>query len=527
MKRLSAMAGVSLVTMWKAVQALRKDGKVTVRRGGRIIAGNATEQPENSVQEAATTSERKRILIERDIITRIYAPGDTLPSIGKLSVQYGGSYYSIRKVLAALVKDKVLVPYKRTFRVPGLRSRQYQSSIAIFSSGDIANAVAGGSQRTKELIQSLENECANANIRVLCFGFDYFDSTTMARLRDFLRSNDSIIGSILMVGDWFLYAKDIEGIRWLNSLVSEIGLERKPIAVFDEMGDFELTGALAIRPEVRLFRISAKSAGQAMARMLIQLGHTHVAYLSWQHRYVWSQRRLRGIIDQYSKAGLAGNVFECTCSNLAAQYDLGWAASGMSVEEVRKINRKYGGMTPEGLENFLSYYHSFSSAGLFPDPDHPLLAACRKNFALLKELYARDTELAFFDSIHSALLTTSARLAFDIYLQPLFERALADSRITAWIAANDQTALHAIRYLRTVKKIPVPGAISVAGFDDTAESLEQKLTTYTFNMPAITHTMLAFLLGPRPHGKHVHAHPSEIEGVIIQRETCARADKGG
>jgi DNA-binding transcriptional regulator YhcF (GntR family) len=525
--RLARSAGVSLVTMWKAVQAFAEKGKLTVKMGGRITAAASPQSTPPQCPQHPSLWQKKRVQIEQDLRSGAFTPGELLPSLSELQARYGMSYLTLKKILSSLVTDKALVPFKRTYRVPGVRGRRFQSAIAIFASGEKETGIGTGSQRTQELIQSVENECAKSDITVLFFAFDYFDPSTMDRLRTFLSTHKNMLGGIFLAGDWFLHTKHAGGMDWINGLIGQISLARKPLAVFDEMGDFELPADRPAGSTVRLFRIPAKTAGRDMARMLIQLGHTRTAYISWQHGYVWSQRRYQGAADQFKKAGLDGGCRSYTYSHLLSKYDIGWAACGLTPDEIRTYIARYSRLSEEGLENFLSYYRSYADAKIFSDPGHPVLRECRANFRLLLELSKRNTGARFFGAIHAALLEAASEEAYSIYLEPLFEQALSDSEITAWIAANDLTAIHALRYLRRFRKIPVPRMLSVAGFDNTLESFEHKLTTFNFNVPALTHIMLSFVVAPLRRLRRNSDYPLEIEGLIIQRETCGRAPVQG
>jgi hypothetical protein len=59
----------------------------------------------------------------------------------------------------------------------------------------------------------------------------------------------------------------------------------------------------------------------------------------------------------------------------------------------------------------------------------------------------------------------------------LFERALEDKGITAWVGCNDKAALSALRYLEG-KGRKAPAHLSVAGFDNSRESFEGGLTSF-------------------------------------------------
>ncbi|MBD3216615.1 MAG: hypothetical protein GF311_28630 [Candidatus Lokiarchaeota archaeon] len=105
----------------------------------------------------------------------------------------------------------------------------------------------------------------------------------------------------------------------------------------------------------------------------------------------------------------------------------------------------------------------------------------------------------------------------------LFEKALQQPEITAWVAANDEVALWALDLLAE-KGVRVPKEISVMGFDDRTEALQERLTSYNFNFRAIIPAMIDFVLRKERSLAHRMRKPLEIEGTIIERQTvCSRA----
>jgi len=99
-------------------------------------------------------------------------------------------------------------------------------------------------------------------------------------------------------------------------------------------------------------------------------------------------------------------------------------------------------------------------------------------------------------------------------LAPLLERALA-SGATAWIAANDVCALHALGWLQE-KGVKIPGEVSLAGFDDTAEALRADLTSYRFASDSMARAMIRQILSSAG-GPAVMRHA----GVVVARGSTA------
>lgn len=115
---LSGMAGVSLVTMWKAVGMLKRQGSINTRRGSRIYAGAGRSTIPPVSTRRSGSLEAKRILVEQDLLKGYFAPGKHLPTISELQARYGVCYGSMRKVLDALALDRVIIPDKKGFLFP-------------------------------------------------------------------------------------------------------------------------------------------------------------------------------------------------------------------------------------------------------------------------------------------------------------------------------------------------------------------------------------------------------------------------
>jgi DNA-binding LacI/PurR family transcriptional regulator len=104
-----------------------------------------------------------------------------------------------------------------------------------------------------------------------------------------------------------------------------------------------------------------------------------------------------------------------------------------------------------------------------------------------------------------------------VRMEPVFEAALRDPQVTAWVALNDDIACLASSFLAR-RKIAVPGRISVCGFDNSAISRRLGITTYDFGYDRLGHTAIQYLLRPSafrgPDKRWVN-----IAGQVIVRES--------
>jgi DNA-binding LacI/PurR family transcriptional regulator len=148
----------------------------------------------------------------------------------------------------------------------------------------------------------------------------------------------------------------------------------------------------------------------------------------------------------------------------------------------------------------------------------------RRNLACFKQLAKQSLKRDLFEDLSAATLKRAHRWAMDAVLEPLFKKAISCKGPTAWICATDGIALSALEYARN-RGIAVPRMLSITGFDnEPVLTAKASLTTYDFNANGFVHHMLNFIARPpRSRGPYRHS-PIEIEGIVVERGTTARAN---
>jgi DNA-binding LacI/PurR family transcriptional regulator len=122
-------------------------------------------------------------------------------------------------------------------------------------------------------------------------------------------------------------------------------------------------------------------------------------------------------------------------------------------------------------------------------------------------------------------MAMESRMVYELYnyILPLYERAFATRGITAWVCCTDPTAMFAVDFLKK-RGVRVPEDISVVGFDDSREfAYALNLTSYNFGAVAIAYRMLSFILNPKAEPASRLHKPIDVDGVMIERGTTARA----
>ena len=255
------------------------------------------------------------------------------------------------------------------------------------------------------------------------------------------------------------------------------GLSRtgRPVALVDEVG--LASGApWALRSSlVRTFAIAhSERAGREVGERLIELGHRRVAVLSPFGEAGWSGNRLRGVVHAFRAAGLDGALVLATpalCDDDALRRAVartrGYRALARATERLRVA------LDP----------------GRTPDE-------------------ARIPRGLAFRTFTSDAVAGQAR--------PLFERALAEPGVSAWVGVNDAVALAALRFLPAARR-RVPEDVSVVGFDNAIDALRAGLASYDFNVSALADALVEHVVGWRSRGGRDLAPVVEIPGTLVER----------
>jgi len=121
---------------------------------------------------------------------------------------------------------------------------------------------------------------------------------------------------------------------------------------------------------------------------------------------------------------------------------------------------------------------------------------------------------------HAAARYAATARVYDA-MKPLFEKALADPLVTAWVCSNDDAAIMALDFLAK-KRCPVPGRISVMGFDDSRQAVEARLTSYNANADRLPQAMMTHILQfrRRPFDRDIYVR---MPGTIMERATTGPA----
>jgi DNA-binding LacI/PurR family transcriptional regulator len=278
-----------------------------------------------------------------------------------------------------------------------------------------------------------------------------------------------------------------ETVQNFPELIRHLSQFNKPIAVLDEQANIALPPLNPKKDRLAIFSVGyAKTCSQHVARFLLSLGHRRILYLSPYHKTAYSNNRLQGLSETFENAGFPDAVIPCVHQEYSSIWDLADRAEREIPPEKQHVIDI--GPVQQSINNYLSS-HSIK----------------------FKEYFTKT-----FDSILK-ILGGVQRFELDSrYMLPLFEKAIAYSGVTSWVAVDDTIALLALSYLRQKNK-RVPEDISVVGYDDTPEAVENNLTSYNFNMPSIARSMLTYILNPKVGSALPQFRPVETSGMVMSR----------
>jgi DNA-binding GntR family transcriptional regulator len=156
--RLAQMAGVSRVSVIKAIGLLKEKGLVNSLQRHRLKAGG----PETAAADSGEPIEswqRKRNLIEKEIVSGAFGITGRLPRVKELQARYGVCYRTMRKILHALETEGVVQPSGKGYVLPGTPFHSFRRRIVFITNiGDVLQESALNKEHNR-IVNLLENEC--------------------------------------------------------------------------------------------------------------------------------------------------------------------------------------------------------------------------------------------------------------------------------------------------------------------------------------------------------------------------------
>jgi DNA-binding LacI/PurR family transcriptional regulator len=479
-KTMSQTIGVSSVTLCKALAILRNRGDIRLSQRNGIHVQSASvnsdfELRKNSAAKYETEHTRLRQPLALRILHDLYAgellSDEILPSMKQLSAHYGACHTTLTRALEELVDGRILRRYKKSYRLAIVSARKNLSRIVLVSKADSLRSLEHLTPQSAEFWRLMERDCARKGLTVAIWSYRNLESNlqiSQMQNRSSGRTDDTL-GFVIMTQN----ASRDE----LQHAVAAVAPFRIPVALVDESGLVPIPSLVSTSPFMRLFVVSASTApGRMVGSYLLRRGHRRISYFTAFSKLSWSINRWRGINECFSEAGIDGGA-------------------------------KLWGV--DGLHEYTSMYQP----GPGVEPFSSIRPFLKKVQTQIDPGFSQDLDDLYY-LIISQLWTTKFRML----LAPLFEAALADRTVTAWVLESDSAAMMALDFLES-RSIRVPDELSVVGFDNSIGSLGSGLTTYDFNIPGLVAAITSHLLPSNTRMRRLNTGPMEIPGIIIERRT--------
>lgn len=478
--------GVSPVTMMHAVRELRRRGVLRVSHGAGIrIMGTGDEsvpaREEVTEQRRPTAAQALADQLRERIDTGDFAGRGVVPSRKELVSSFRVSYRTVNTALQLLAHHGVVEPHGKSYRV----ARQTVAGVhpcIVF----IARSIPGPSstfvtERTEDQFRRIEHACAAADVDlVLCpvlrsRGRLHFEKQHRALLRG-KAPGKSILGYVVRTQT----LEDTTG-RFMEQLLRTLHATGKPAAALEDRRELAETIAATAPSSVKIITgCFNHDIGRRIARYVIDIGHTNIAYVTPYPRHDWSVEReegVREVVRRRRGCRLRIEHAQRETPLLAEQFNA-------AVEELVRV-----------LDN-----------------ERDLLA---------RETAPLSTNASVRGRVHASPLLNDASRRQELCraLYPCFGRLARDSRITVWICANDDVALTAQEFLRVIEH-PPDRQPSLVGVDDTLEASIKGISSYSYNTAAATHMVMNHILSPRRIPRRArHERLAIVSGTVIRRSS--------
>ncbi len=472
-RHLAREAGVSYVTMWRAVQRARTSGLLVALPNGRFVALSAdggTRMAEPTAPRGPA-AQRLACALERDMCVRGLSEPELLPHCSVLARRYGVDRRTAAHALRELVSQGVIEEHGSRFR-PVVRSRPAASNamVVLIAAGDDAGRLLTLAYRTEEHLRLLEQGCASAGVSlavVTCSrsGPPFHGAAPWSA--ELAAGRASALGYIV----WSAHLTS-EGVR---AVIRAASAQGKPVAVLDHSGSGHQADEVSGMRHAQLVTMADNfHAGQAMGQYLLKAGHHAIAYLSPYHGTEWSQERLLGLQKAWGAAGTKSAVE-------AVIIDTAQSLAGL-------VQQRAG-----GVDQTLARMGAHASAAARADGldvDGEALASAMRD--------------ALYDSVLSSALA-----------HPV-ERLLRRDDVTAWVCVTDRVAQAARAHIVRLRGSAQAGP-ALAGFDDRMIASLGGITSFNFDGGRAVAALLSHVLGPA-HARGANA-PLRIAGHVVERES--------
>lgn len=493
---MSRSAGVSRMTMWKALGEFSRTGLLAPLAGRGYLVTGRTQSPVASAEATPVLPPAPRPRwqeVHGQLLEQVrdgtLAAGTVLPPMKQLRARCRTSYASLAPAIRRLQAQGLLERHGKGWRVHAVAPVGGRATLGVIGFVPHVSTLASVTPRAPRLWAALQDECRRLNLRLDVLGIEQalgpdIDASPHPELLAAHHRQHEVLGYLVfLLGIWpGAYAH-------LQRSLAGLGC---PVAFLAETED--PSPAVPQGPARFAFYQNALSGrcGEDVARRLFALGHRRVAFFTTTAADHILHRRYEGLASFYAQAGCVGAIS-------LRQYTGAQPYADMSREQARSPETRAGTRFSRQLARLLT-----TQLGSLP-----------------QTIVAQLSEL-------SRTLDGISRTSFAYrHAAAAFAEAASETGVTAWVGADDPTALLALDWCRQ-HGVRVPGDLSIVGFDDSEEALGAGLTSYNFNQETTVRSMIAHVVGRRQvrtAGAQA-GEPVELPGFVSERATCGPARMG-
>lgn len=473
LKTLAGQAGCSPVTMSKAAHALAREGACTIVPGGGVLCLPATmpphdrESPRRDSGLPLSSIERAK----RGILNMIAREGmrdiPVLPSSRSLARELGVGPATVQRAPRDLADKGVLRRKGDAYEVHQVTYTTPLSTIILIHSSASLDWILASSHRAHEFWLSVEKKSHRSNVRLSIEGL--FQEPTLSRTCSRITSRiagESILGYVF----WVVDVDDVA-----QTLLAALAATGKPVSVIDETGATLHLSRSYATSRIRFFHVGTTPlCGEIVGRCLFGAGHRSIAYFHPQVADPAHEKRLAGIRSTFAEAGFHRNVHEFL------------------------PDARFRSQDADAQERYL----------------HAFLVPFRNLYNTEPRIKTKP-EGIYLQTAESDLYKYAAIREFTGCLAPLFDDALRQRSITAWVCGTDQMAIVAKSYLQH-KGVRIPQDLSLIGFDDIPPAFPLDISSYNFNIPRVAEWAMDHILSPSYAAAYLR-DANEIPGFVLRR----------
>jgi DNA-binding LacI/PurR family transcriptional regulator/DNA-binding FadR family transcriptional regulator len=478
-RELAAQWNTSAVTMVKVLRMLRERGVLQRAEGfaGCFVKGQVprtephpgSDVPRGRYHEVART-------MREEILSGTYRPGEPLPQRKYLLRRFRCSRTTLNAALDLLVRQRLLERDAGRCLVRQTRpARRSASSVYVCGYPEMLEHHFDDVYTAVQAVERAVQKLGWGPLQFFLTGSNVQHVRMLPQLPHRAPPDHRVAGYILVR---YLYRGG-----WKRFLLQKKNI---PLVVidFDQMADFETSedpiandhNFAARHGRCTILVPDNRIAGREVGNHLASLGHRAIAFFTHvgvddpeQSREAWPRLRWEGLGEVFAPGG-------------------GDDGRGMKL---------FDGSGALGRSSFKQRWQR-----------RPRTNGAASN---LPESLREESATAVGNARYYAAVGRA--------MAPLFEKALAERSVSAWVCVNDPLAAIALKFLQD-RGIAVPGRIALAAFDNARPSYRSDITSYDFGYERIGNLAVSRLAHPRLLGAS-RSPVMHVEGQLVARRSTA------